>query len=93
MNLLIKFKWDCGRMGRVEGLFITPEEILKENMDKDVYLGEVLGKHSDVYGKLESGDIVEISRDQELIEKLHSLFGNTLVGYNPLNYIQEQEND
>ena len=56
-----------------------------------MYFGEILGKHSEIYGKLEKYEIAEISEDQKLIQKLEKIFNDqeALCGYNPLDYIQE----
>jgi hypothetical protein len=51
-KILVKFYWDCGRNGDVEGLFITTKKELKYAIGKQIYFGEILGKHSEVYGIL-----------------------------------------
>jgi hypothetical protein len=84
---LYKFFWDCGRMGDVEGLFIADEEDVAEAIGKEVYFGEILGKHSEVYGTLDEGDLEKIDIDSETIEKLIPHLGLHWSGYNPLNYM------
>ena len=64
MNLY-KFYWDCGRMGYLDGLFIAEESDLEEAYDKEVYFGEVLGIHSEIYGTLNRDDISLISDDSD----------------------------
>lgn len=88
---LYKFDWNCGRMGEVEGLFITSEEVVKELDGEEVYFGEILGKHSKVYGSIDKNDIKVMSKDQDLIKKLYDIFGSSISGYNPLDYIKEDE--
>lgn len=89
MLKLYKFYWDCGRMGDVEGLFIADDEYVKAQIGKTVYFGEILGKHSEVYGTLDEDDLQVLSDDKEFIEKIISIFGDNLpIGYNPLSYIE-----
>lgn len=88
-KVLAKFFWDCGRSGEVSGLFITTVPELQAAYGKDVYFGEILGKHSEVYGTLGEGDIEIISEDQNLLETLEKLLGTTISGYNPLGYLPE----
>lgn len=87
MNKLYKFEWDCGRQGSVEGLFISTEDKVKELIGKEVYFGEILGKHSEIYGVIEEGEIVEVKLSKETISELYKVFGETISGYDPFNYI------
>jgi hypothetical protein len=88
---LYKFFWDCGRNGELHGLFIASEKEVSELIGKQVYFGEVLGKHSDISGDIEPGEITLISSDPDYIAITKKLFGitmgNTLMGYNPLDFI------
>lgn len=84
---LWKFFWDCGRQGEVEGVFKATKEEVENAIGKEVYFGEILGKHSEVFGKLEDGECELISDDPlYVMNALES-------GYNPLNYIEEDEED
>lgn len=89
---LWKFYWDYGSMGDVKGLFTATAEEIEGAIGKTVDFGEVLGKHSNVYGELELADLVLITDDQEDIKTLERIgqkcncdFLNQ--GYNPLKYI------
>ena len=55
MKKLYKFYWDCGRQGDIESIFIATEKDIKANIGEEVYFGEILGKHSEIYGILEEG--------------------------------------
>lgn len=92
MKQLVSFYWGCGRIGHVEGLFVCEKEELEKAIGKQVYLGEVLGKHSEIYGALEREDVTILSENQEKIEWLLSVCGNndTISGYNPLYYLREE---
>jgi len=92
MKKLYSFYWDYGRMGGVEGLFIADESKVKKAIGKHVYFGEILGKHSEVDGKLESGDLEVKSDDQEFIKKFEEIMGkNFSSGHNPLDYLEEED--
>ena len=79
---LWEFYWDCGRQGSVEGIFKATKEEVNAAIGKEVYFGEILGKHSEIYGIIEDGEI-KIIADDPLIVK-HA----TESGYNPLGYLR-----
>ena len=79
-------------MGCVESIFIAEEEDVKKAIGKEVCFGEILGKHSNVHGKLEDGDIVELTDDQDFIEKAVKFY-LVPTGRNPLNYFREDEDE
>lgn len=91
MKKLYSFYWDCGRMGNLQGLFIAEQSEVDKILGKEVYFGEVLGKHSEVYGEIGDSDIEVVSEDQEKVEWLEKLLGSTVSGYNPLDYYEETE--
>ena len=88
-KILVKFHWDCGRMGDVNGLFVTTEEELKNVYGKQVYFGEILGKHSEIYGALEEKDFTIVSKEEDKIEWLEKLMDSkTISEYNPFDYLE-----
>lgn len=91
MKNLYSFYWNVRRMGSVEGLFICEPESLEAVVGKKVYFGEILGKHSEIYGTLDREDIKLVSDDQEKVEWLFSILGHTVSGYNPLFYIDNMD--
>lgn len=108
MRKLYKFQWDCGRMGEVEGIVVADDAEVAGAIGKDVYFGEILGKHSEVYGTLAESEMVVISEDQEFIDKLIDVFkvtapnplwlevpsaSLTITGYNPLHSLQPKRED
>lgn len=91
-NLLVKYKKDCGRMGYVDGLFVCTEEELKSLYGTTIEFGEILGKHSEISVRFAEKDLIVLTEDQEFIYKLVTLIGkNSIPGYNPLNYLSEEE--
>lgn len=91
MLKLYKFYWDYGRMGGVHGLFVADEKTVKNAVGQEVDFGEILGKHSEIDGRLESVDFTVMSEDQHLIESLLKVFPQrTLCGYNPLDCLEDE---
>ena len=72
MLKLYKFYQNCYRQGFLEGLFIEHSEYVDKHIkaNTEVYLDEVLGKHSDVSVKLNSTNIIEYSNNEELVALL-----------------------
>lgn len=89
MKGIYKFHWDYGRQGDVDGCFVADESEVKEAIGKEIYFGEILGKHSEVCGTLEVGDIELTTTDPQVV----SLFDQFKLanGYNPLEYLQEDQ--
>ena len=89
MKNLYKFEWDYGRQGSIDGLFISEEKDVKNAIGKNVYFGEILGKHSDIYGVIEEGEITEIKVSDSTLNELNLIFKNgNICGYNPLDYVR-----
>jgi hypothetical protein len=85
---LWRFYWDCGRQGDVEGLFVATEEEINNIIGEEVNFGEILGKHSEVYGTIEEKEeITKLDLDSETVEKVSKILGDTWSGYNPLKYV------
>lgn len=79
---LWRFYWDCGRQGDVEGVFKATKEEVDAAIGMEVYFGEILGKHSEVFGELEVGEIT-LESDDPLVVK-----NAVESGYNPLDYLR-----
>lgn len=78
-------------MGSIEGVFTADETDVKKLIGKNIYFGEVLGKHSEIFGDMEEGDIEELTDDQEFIDKFCELIGP--FGYNPFDYVDDEIED
>lgn len=83
---LYKFQLDCGRMGELEGLFISTQEKVDKLVESriEVYFGEVLGKHSEVYGSIDKDEIIFVSDNEEVIKVIED--NKLTMGYNPFDY-------
>lgn len=92
-KILVKFYWDCGRMGSLDGLFVCTEKELNEAFGQRLYFGEVLGKHSEIYGTFEKKDATIVSDEDDKITWLLTVMDreDTISGYNPLKYLPEIE--
>lgn len=83
---IYKFSTDCGRSGSLEGVFTaTKKQVDKLISSKiEVYFGEVLGKHSEVYGVIEKKDIKLVTDDTAAVEIFEKY--NFASGHNPFDY-------
>jgi len=84
---LYKLDFDCGRAGSLQGLFIADKEDVKILVEKEleVYFGEVLGKHSEVYGPVSSGEVEFVSDNPEVLKVIRDY--KLEHGYNPFDEI------
>ena len=89
---LYKFHWDCGRMGQLDGVFVANHKDVVDLTGRNVYFGEVLGKHSEIYGKIEEGEVWMLTNDQDFIEKAEK-YGLVPTGFNPLSHIEDTLED
>lgn len=91
MKAVYKFFWDCGRMGEVEGVFVAEKGEVEKAIGQDIYFGEILGKHSEVYGTLGEKDLTMISDEENVVEIIEKY--GLESGYNPLYYTPEARVD
>lgn len=78
---------DCGRMGKLYGLFIAEVEAVNELIEskQEIVFGEVLGKHSYIEGSLLPTDLTLVTTDEAFIAQAEAL--DIEIGINPFNYI------
>lgn len=73
-------------MGSLEGVFVAEKEHVEKLTESgiEVFFGEVLGKHSEIYGPIDPKDIRMITDCDNVVSviKEHGLSS----GYNPLEY-------
>ncbi len=67
-----------GDYGCLYGLFKATYRQVFEIMGREVYFGEVFGKHSEVYGEIEDDDITFITDDKYIVDNMIEF------GYNPI---------
>lgn len=91
MKCLYRFNLDYGRMGSLTGLFVASPEKIKNLIGKEVYFGEVLGKHSDVFSIMEESDFKLLTDDQDFISKFIQF--DCESGINPFHYMEDEDED
>lgn len=85
---IYRFLWDCGRMGEVKSIFVADSKDVEDAIGKNIYFGEILGKHSDVNGILEAGEIKLVTEDEHTVKMFEDF--NLECGYNPLYNIEDE---
>lgn len=88
MKKLYRFFWECGRQGDVTGMFIAEEKDIKNIIGEEVYFGEILGKHSEIHGTIEEGEMTEIKVSDITLKEMEEVLGSDISGYNPLHYVR-----
>lgn len=73
-------------MGELTGVFVSTTEAVKwlQESRAEVYFGEVLGKHSEISGPIDDGDIELVTDDPTVIDVIEKY--NLSTGYNPFDY-------
>lgn len=86
MEALCKLNFDCGRQGSLEGIFIADTEDVKFLIENkvSVYFGEVLGKHSEIYGNVEPHELEVITTEANVVDIVEKY--GLAIGYNPFEY-------
>ena len=84
MKKLWQFEWDDS-YALIGGIFKATDEEIQNLIGKNISLGEASGKHSEVYGIIEEGDIMLISDNPIVVDEMIEF------GYNPLNYVYEED--
>ena len=88
---LYRFSLEWGRMGTLAGIFTACPEVLETAYGKHVYLGEALGKHSEIYFNLAPDMITLVESEARFVDWFDTVVGGS--GINPLHYLPEGEED
>ncbi|PWA10945.1 hypothetical protein [Flavobacterium laiguense] len=88
---IYKLSLCCGRMGDLEGVFLaTKPQVAKLISSKiEVYFGEVLGKHSEIFGAIEKKDLKLLTDDPiavEIVKKYKLTNGINPFKYSSVNF-------
>ena len=84
---LYRFHWDCGRQGDVYGIFAAEPAEVAAAIGREVYFGEILGKHSEIEGTLDAREIEILTDDAAFIAKAAE-YGLIPSGHNPLEHLR-----
>lgn len=93
MLKLYEFFADFGRMGEVEGMFIEHDHIVDSKIGETVYLGEVLGKHSDIELDLKRENFSVKSDSQDFVKEMVQVLGYDISGFNPIKILREDDDE
>lgn len=88
MNKLYKYYSDYGRMGDIEGIFVASDDEIRVKSGKPAYMGEMLGKHSEIRDDDWESNLTILTDDQKFIDKFLEIKAET--GVNPLHYIADE---
>ena len=66
---LYNYGEDFERMGYLQGIFVADDADVLKVMHKEVYLGEVLGKHSSIEASVNEETLTVLTDDQDFIKK------------------------
>ena len=94
MKKIYKFERNCGRMGDMAGVFVAEASEIEALIGKNIYYGEVLGKHSEIDDDLAEDHLTVLSDDLDFVTKFIEVMGEgTISGINPLDYYDPEEDE
>lgn len=91
MKGIYRFYWDCGRSGELNGVFVADSVDVEKAIGREIYFGEVLGKHSEISGKIEANEIALVSDDPGDVQTFERLGLET--GHNPITTLADAGED
>ena len=86
---IYRYSESFGRMGDLAGVFVADASDVAKAMGREVHLGEVLGKHSEVIATISENTVKLVTRDRVAVEVVQSL--DLAVGTNPLDYLEDED--
>jgi hypothetical protein len=91
---LYKYSEYFGRMGSLQSVFVSDEDVVNHmRAAGQVYLGEVLGKHSEITATIDEKTLRELPESQEVVAFFREHL-NGLVGYNIIDsFLNQEENE
>jgi hypothetical protein len=84
-----RYDEDFGRMGRLTGVFIANRSDVAMAMGRHAFLGEMLGKHSEIWAEITKQTVTMISEDPAIVDTIQRL--NLSTGVNPIAALGEDE--
>lgn len=86
---IYRFYVDYGRGFGVEAVFAATDEEVASIMGKEIYFGEICGKHSEITATPTEQNLTLLTDDQIVVEAFIK-FGFE-SGHNPVSYAQDAE--
>lgn len=90
--VIYRYYQDFGRMGELEGVFVARPSDIRKVTGHTAHFGEVLGKHSDVSSSDWDAYLEVLNDEPDFVEKAIAC-GLVGIGYNPLDYIYDYEDE
>ena len=84
MKVLYEFYEDFGRDGSLNGVFVAEDYEVEKLYGNEVYFGEILGKHSEIFCNITKENLKEIDDVDDLFVNTFDMYFPTGIGYNPL---------
>lgn len=88
---IYKYSEDFGRMGYLSGIFTADIADVERAMGRTAYLGEVLGKHSEVRAEITANTVKLVSDNAEFVALFDSHDMST--GMDPVSVALESDED
>jgi hypothetical protein len=92
MMKVYKYEESFRRMGELSGVFIAEDADVAKVRGKEVYLGEVLGKHSEVTATVNDETLTMISEDPAIVRFFEEHLDGG-IGTNPVAAYEGDECD
>jgi hypothetical protein len=86
---IYRYKEYFGRMGSLSGIFVATDEEFEAALGKSVYLGEVLGKHSDITAEINEQTVTCLTAETQIVNFFEKYDLET--GINPLDCLEPEE--
>lgn len=83
---IYRWKLDCGRMGQLAGIFVAEDANVHKAAGKRWYQTDILGKHSEIEGRLEVKEFERLTDDPVFVETFARL--KCATGHNPLEWVE-----
>jgi hypothetical protein len=85
MKGIYRFHWDCGR-GELHGIHVADDSEVAKIVGKEAYFGEVLGKHSEIFGDVEADELELVTDDPGAVAVFEK--HGMATGYWPGDYME-----
>lgn len=80
---LYRYHEDFGRMGCLDGVFIADDADLSWFMGADVWVDDVLGKHSEIRVSFNESTVTELGVGEQTAHELFNAIGKDISGMTP----------
>lgn len=78
-NLYLWKYQDSKFYGEISGVFLASEEEIKNILNLEIFLGEIHGKHSEVFTELDRDNFLKYELSKATIKELLTIFPNKYI--------------